>query len=132
MDTYKFCGVALICALAAFLLRNIKKEFELPLTLTGSAMLIGAALMMAEPILGYIKDLGEQSPLAGDAVETLMRVMGIAMLVRIACDICREMGAPGVAMSLETVAKFEIIILSLPLVGSLLDSIKALFAQSGL
>ncbi len=132
MDTYKLCGVALICALAAFLLRNIKKEFELPLTLTGSAILIGAALMMAQPIVGYIKELGASSPLAGDAIAALMRVIGIAMLARIACDICREMGASGVASSLETVAKFEIIILSLPLVTSLLDSIKSLFSQAGL
>ncbi len=132
MDTYKLCGVALVCALAAFLLRNIKKEFELPLTLTGSAILIGAAILMAEPIVGYIKELAESSPLAGDAISALMRVIGIAMLTRIACDVCREMGASGIASSLENVAKFEIIILSLPLVTSLIDSIKSLFAQAGL
>ncbi len=132
MDTYKLCGVALICATAAFLLRNIKKEFELPLTLTGSAILIGTALLTAEPIIGYIRELADSSPLAGDAIAALMRVLGIAMLTRIACDICREMGASGIASSLETVAKFEIIILSLPLVTSLLESIKSLFAQAGL
>ena len=33
IDTYKLCGTALICAVAAFLLRYVKKEFELPLTL---------------------------------------------------------------------------------------------------
>ena len=28
-DTYKLCGAALVCAMAAFLLRGIKKEYEI-------------------------------------------------------------------------------------------------------
>ncbi len=131
-DTYKLCGAALICALAAFLLRNIKKEFEMPLTLTGSVFLIISALAMAEPIVEYITGLMGASPIVGEAAEALMRVIGIAMLTKIAADICREMGAPSVASSLEMAAKFEIIILSLPLISSVIESISELFSEAGM
>lgn len=132
LDTYKLCGAALICASAAFLLRNIKKEFEMPLTLAGSIFLILSALAMAEPIVGYISGLMGASPIIGEAAETLMRVVGIAMITKIAADICREMGTPSVAASLEMAAKFEIIILSLPLVSSVIESIRELFSEAGL
>lgn len=132
LDTYKLCGAALVCALAAFLLRNIKKEFEIPLTLAGSIFLILSALAMAEPIVGYISGLMGASPIVGEAAETLMRVIGIAMITKIAADICREMGTPSVASSLEMAAKFEIIILSLPLVSSVIESIRELFSEAGL
>ncbi len=131
-DTYKICGAALVCALAAFFLRGIKKEYEVPLTLAGSVLLIAAALSMAEPIVDYIMGLSESAPIAGEAFSTLMRVIGIAMLTRVAADICRDMGTPSVASSLELVAKFEIMILSLPLVSSVLESIRLLFAEAGL
>lgn len=131
-DTYKLCGAALICAVAAFLLRNIKKEFEMPMTLAGSIFLILSALAMAEPIVGYISALMGASPIVGEAAETLMRVIGIAMITKIAADLCREMGTPSVASSLEMAAKFEIIILSLPLVSSVIESIRELFSEAGL
>lgn len=131
-DTYKICGAALVCALAAFFLRGIKKEYEVPLTLAGSILLIAAALSMAEPIVEYIRGLSESAPIAGEAFSTLMRVIGIAMLSRVAADICRDMGTPSVASSLELVARFEIMILSLPLVSSVLESIRLLFAEAGL
>ncbi len=130
-DTYKICGAALVCALAAFFLRGIKKEYEMPLTLAGSILLIAAALSMAEPIVDYISGLSESAPIAGEAFSTLMRVIGIAMLTRVAADICRDMGTPSVAASLELVAKLEIMILSLPLVSSVLESIRLLFAEAG-
>lgn len=131
-DTYKLCGAALICAVAAFLLRNIKKEFEIPMTLAGSIFLILSAISMAEPIVDYISGLMGASPIVGEAAETLMRVIGIAMITKIAADLCREMGTPSVASSLEMAAKFEIIILSLPLVSSVIESIRELFSEAGL
>lgn len=131
-DTYKLCGAALICAVAVFLLRNIKKEFEIPMTLAGCILLILAAIGMAEPIVEYISGLMGASPIVGEAAETLMRVIGITMITKIAADLCREMGTPSVASYLEMAAKFEIIILSLPLVSSVIESIRELFSEAGL
>ncbi len=131
-DTYKLCGVALISSAAVFFLRNIKKEYEVPLTLAGSILLIAAAFGMAEPIVGYIGDLSEALPMAGEAFAVLMRAVGIAMLTRVAADICRDMGTPSVASSLELTARLEIVVLTLPLISLLLDSIRALLAEAGL
>lgn len=131
-DTYKLCGVALISSAAVFFLRNIKKEYEVPLTLAGSILLIAAAFGMAEPIVGYISSLSASLPMASEAFSVLMRAVGIAMLTRVAADICREMGTPSVASSLEITARLEIVVLTLPLISLLLDSIRALFAEAGL
>lgn len=131
-DTYKLCGAAILCAVAVFLLRHIKKEFEVPLTIAGSLLLTFAAFGIGKPIFEYISDLTSSSPIVGEAAEILIRVIGIAVITRISADICREMGAANVATSLETVAKFEIILLSLPLVSSVLRSVSDLFSEAGL
>ncbi|MBQ4141676.1 MAG: hypothetical protein IJD70_10090 [Clostridia bacterium] len=131
-DTYKICGAALICALASFFLRGIKKEYEIPLTIAGSVLLLAAAIGMAAPIVEYISALSQSAPITGEAFTTLMRVIGISMLTRISADICRDMGTPSVAASLELVAKLEIMILCLPLISSVLESIGALFSEAGL
>ena len=130
-DTYKLCGAAILCAVAVFLLRHIKKEFEVPMTVAGSLLLTLAAFGMGKPIFDYISDLLSSSPIVGEAAGILVRVIGIAVITRISADICREMGAASVASSLETVAKFEIILLSIPLVASVLESVRSLFSEAG-
>ena len=131
-DTYKLCGAAILCAVAVFLLRHIKKEFEVPLTIAGSLLLTVAAFGIGKPIFEYISDLMSSSPVIGEAAGVLIRVIGIAVITRISADLCREMGAANIASSLETVAKFEIILLSLPLVSTVLESVRALFSEAGL
>lgn len=131
-DTYKLCGAALICALAAFLLRHLKKEFELPLTLAGSILLLIAACAMARPIADYLTELLSTSHLAGDAAGTLLRALAIAMMTKMASDLCRDMGTPSVAAALETAAKFEIIILTLPLISSVIETVRELFSGVGI
>lgn len=131
-DTYKLCGAALICAVAAFLLRYVKKEFELPLTLAGSILLLISACAMVGPIAEYLTELVGVSNLVGDSAGTLMRALSIAMMTKIASDLCREFGTPSVASSLEMAAKFEIIILTLPLVSSVIESVRGLFSGIGI
>lgn len=131
LDTYKLCGAAILCALAVFLLRHIKKEFEVPLTIAGSLILIVTAFGVGKPVFEYISDLMSSSPIVGEAAEILVRVIGIAVITRISADICREMGAVSIASSLETVAKFEIILLSLPLVSSVIEGVRSLFSEAG-
>ncbi len=132
MDTYKICGAAILCAAAVFLLRHIKKEFELPLMLVGGIILTVTAISVGKPIFGYITELMSLSPIVGDAAGILIRVIGIAVITRISADICRELGAGNIASTLEIVAKLEIILLSLPLVSSVLESVKTLFAEVGI
>ena len=95
-------------------------------------LLLAAAIGMAAPIVEYISALSQSAPITGEAFTTLMRVIGISMLTRISADICRDMGTPSVAASLELVAKLEIMILCLPLISSVLESIGALFSEAGL
>lgn len=131
-DTYKLCGAAMLCAVAAFLLRYLKKEFELPMTLAGSVLLLVSACAMAQPIAEYMTELIGASHLVGDAANTLLRAFAIAMMTKLAADLCREMGTPSVASSLETAAKFEIIILTLPLISSVIESVRELFSGAGI
>ena len=132
VDTYKLCGVALICALAVFLVRQLKKEFEIPLTLAGSILLLISACAMSRPIVEYLMGMLGASHLVGDAADILLRSLAVAVMTKLASDLCREMGAQAVASSLETAAKFEIIILTLPLISSVIESVRALFSGVGI
>lgn len=131
-DTLKLCGISVIAAGAALLLREHKKEFEIPVRLTATVMLLLASAVMAEPVVSCFSGMIGESPLVGETAGILMRVLGIAFLSRTASDICREMGAASVASSLEVAAKLEILVLTLPLVKSALDAVNGLISEAGI
>ena len=100
--------------------------------MAGIILLLISACAMARPIAEYLTELIGASHLVGDAANTLLRALAIAMMTKLASDLCRDMGTPSVASSLEMAAKFEIIILTLPLVSSVIESVRGLFAGIGI
>ncbi len=129
--TFKLCGVAIAVAISLVVMRHINKDYESVLSLCGFVLLVGASLAMAEGVVEYIVEMMDASPLSGDIALTLMRVLGIVMLTKVSADICRDMGAQGVAGGLEYVGKLEIVILTLPLVSTALETVRGLLSEAG-
>ena len=119
MDTLKMCGVALIASFAAMLLREVRRDLDIPVRIAAAVLLLGAGVAMAAPLAAYLGcDAGAA---LGDDMEVLVRALAVALAVKLAADICRECGAAGVGSALETVGKIEVLLLSLPLFRRALD-----------
>jgi stage III sporulation protein AD len=71
------------------------------------------------PVLGYIAKITENSAFSV-YVETIVKAMGIAVVAESAADICRDFGENAIGARLEFAAKGLIILLSLPVIESLL------------
>lgn len=97
MDTLKICGAAVIASFAALILRELRRDTEIPLKLTATVLLLGAAAAL------------------GDSLEIIVRALAVALAVKMSADICRECGAPEVASALELTGRIEVLLLSLPL-----------------
>lgn len=120
MESWKICGAALICVLAAVVIKQLKGEFAVPLRLATSLLLLGGAFAFGIPLFEYIKGLILDSQLS-EYAEILFKAFGIALLTHITAEICRDCGEASAASYVELAGKFEIMLLSLPLVLSVLE-----------
>ena len=132
LSTLKLCGFAIIGASGAMILREVRREFELPLRLTATIGILTVCVAMAEPIVKYATELFGLSPISGEAASLVLRALGIAILTKLGADFCRDMGTPSVASAVEMAGKIEMLLLSLPLLSSALDTISSLISSSGL
>lgn len=128
INTLKLCGFAVIGAAGAMVLRELRREFELPMRLTATVGLLTVCVAMAKPIVKYATDLFGLSPISGEAATLVMRALGIAIMTKLGADFCRDLGSASLAATLETAGKIEMILLSLPLLSSALDTIGALIS----
>ena len=120
MDAVKIGALALVCLVAIFILRQWKPEWA-PLVRITAALVFGTLVVtMASSVLSFTDNLATALP---DGVwPILVKALGIAFLTEIAAGVCRDSGENTLASWVETAGKLEMILLSLPLIETVLDA----------
>ncbi|MBQ4121735.1 MAG: hypothetical protein IJD35_06965 [Clostridia bacterium] len=95
------------------MIRAIKSELAIPLSLCISVMLTGISLAICNPIIDFLNNLVE--PSSKNYITLLLKSVGISLVVSTASDICRDCGENAIAAKVELLGKCEILLLSLPL-----------------
>lgn len=120
MESWQICGAALVCVVAVVVIKQLKGDFAIPVRLASSLILLGGVIAVGIPLFEYIKSLISNSALA-EYAEILLKAFGIALLTHITAEICRDCGENSAASYVELGGKLEIMLLSLPLVMSVLE-----------
>ena len=112
---------------ALLILKQYKPEWGALLRMAVTVVAMGGILSMAGGILSYLQELTEG--VGGDAADTwliLLKALGIAFLTETAASICRDSGESGLAGWVEMAGRLELLLLSFPLIRTVLDTAVAL------
>ncbi len=129
MDAVKVGGLALVGLTALVLLRQWKPEWAVFLRLAVTVVSLGVILTLLVGSLSYLREL--TAGLGGDPTgmwEILLKALGIAFLTETAAAICRDSGEGGLAGWVEMAGKLELLLLSFPLIRTVLDTAAALLS----
>jgi len=121
MESWQICGVALLFTMAAVVVRQLRSEFTLPVRLAGSLVLLGIVVGIGVPLFEYLGRLISVSALSEYAA-ILIKALGIVVLTHITAEVCRDCGESSAASYVELAGKLEILLLSLPLILSIMET----------
>ena len=120
IESFKICAIGIVCVVLCVLIKNTRSEFLIPTKLAGIITIFIFVLVLLNPIFEFLKNIvGESMPL--EYMKILMKSLAIAYMTQISSELCRECGENNIAFEIETVAKIEIIILSLPLINQVIE-----------
>ena len=122
MDTWKICGMALICLVTFTVVRQWGRDFEVPMKLAAAVVFLGLLLGMAIPLLTWIREMLSAGAVS-EYAELLLGALGIAVVTGVCADLCRECREPTVASYVEMAGRLEILILSIPLIKEILAAV---------
>ena len=122
MDTWKICGLALLCLVSFSVVRQWGRDFEVPMKLAAAVVFLGILLGMAIPLISWIREMLSVSAVS-EYAELLLGALGIAVVTGVCADLCRDCREPTVASYVETAGRLEILILSIPLIREILDAV---------
>lgn len=121
MQILRICGAGIIAAISAVVIKQIRSDAAIPVRLAANIILFGAALAVATPVYSYINDMIAASELS-EFGSILMNALGIAFATHVCAEICRDVGETSIASGVELAGKCEILLLSLPLITSILNT----------
>ena len=117
---FSLCGVGLLCAFSALLLRTKSGELALLLRVGGFVLMAGVLVLSMREPLAEIGGLVEGQEIS-EAVTVMLKALGIALVCGVCGDICRDCGEGSIATCVETAGNLMILSLSLPVIREILD-----------
>ena len=117
----RICFLALICVVVSSIIKHVRPDF-LPYLRISATVLVGiAAIGVISPLVTYVESLFSGILIGGELEGSVLKALGIALLVQVCADICRDCGENSAASSVELVGKLEILVLCLPLIKRIIS-----------
>ena len=122
----RLAAAAVAAALCAVVVKQHAREVGAVLALAAEALLLGAALGAIEEVRALADELGELIGLSPAVLAPVLKTVGIAILTRIAAELCRDAGEGGIAAAAETAGAAAAVLAALPLLRAVLSTITGL------
>ena len=124
MGWVKIGGIALTGLSALLILRAYKPEWAVFLRMAVTVVSLGLVLSLAGTVMDSVTELtAATGALDGESWTILLKALGLAFLTETAASVCRDSGEAGLATWVETAGKLEILLLSFPLIRTVMDTV---------
>lgn len=131
MEWARIGGVATVGLTALLILRAYKPEWAPFLRMAVTVVALGLTVGLASAVLTYTTELATATgALEGEGWSLLLQALGVAFLTETAASVCRDSGETGLATWVETAGKLEILLLSFPLIRTVLDTVTELLGMA--
>ena len=115
-------GVLALCAvLFAALVQKTNKEYSLLISLGAAAVLLLLILDRASPLFSQLRSLAGEGALEGEAVELMLRAVGITVVGQVVSHLCKDGGESALSYTVDLAARCAVLTAALPVVGKILE-----------
>ena len=125
-DMLKIAVLGVAAALCAVVVRKSAAELGLVLALAAGAVILSGALGALEAVRELMDTLADTAGLSPAVVAPVVKTTGIAILTRLAAELCRDAKESGIAAFVETAGAACALCAALPLLETVLDMVTGL------
>ena len=123
MEIAQVVGFGVMATIFIIFIRQSRPEIAQLLSVAVGVALIFYLLGYLKLIVDLITDLALEAEINAVFLRTLLRVIGVAYLAEFGAQICRDAGEGNVALKIEFAGKLIILVMTVPVLMSVLESI---------
>ena len=128
MEIAQIVGLALVVTVIASLLKQIRPEMALQLTMLAGIAIFLIVMDKIRIIVDLLQQLADQANISSYYLLIVLKVVGVAYLAEFGSQICKDAGENSLATKVELAAKIFVVVLAIPIIVAIIDSMMKLFS----
>lgn len=125
-DILKIAAIAVTAALCAVVVKKNAAELGMVVALAAGAILLTCSMGALEEIRALMDALNDMAGLSPAVLTPVIKTVGIAILTKVASELCRDARESGIAAFVETAGAAAALFAVLPLMRTVLHMITEL------
>jgi len=127
MDAFwKTSAAVLLAVILCLAVGKREQDISALLTMLVSCMAAVSAVFYLEPILDFLRELGEVGRLQDGMLDVLIKAVGVTLITELTALLCTDAGFASLGKSLQLLGSSAVLYLSLPIMKSLLQFVQEL------
>jgi len=123
VEIWQIVGLALIVTVISVVLKQIRPEIALQLTILAGASIFILVMSKIKVIVDLLQNLADQANISSYYLLIVLKIVGVAYLAEFGAQICRDAGEGALASKVELAAKVAVIVLAIPIIVAITESL---------
>lgn len=123
MDIIKIVAFALVVLFFYMFLKEHKQSFAVNILIVAGIMIFIFMVPKISEVLGFVREIATDSGVDIAYIEIVLKILGISYLASFCSELCKDAGAGSLAAKVEFSGKIMILILAIPILMAVLNSI---------
>lgn len=123
MEIISIAALALIAVILLTILRQERPELALALSILVGVLIFFSVISKIGMVVSTMGSIANRAEVGTLHLSTLLRIVGVAYITEFAAQICRDANEGAVASKVELAGKVIIMVLAIPVVLVILDTV---------
>ncbi len=123
MEIIQIVGLGIVVTILIVIIKQQRPELAIQLSIITGVVIFSMMLGKINSVVTLMKDLAQKSNVSVLYMGTIMKIIGVAYIAEFGAQICRDAGEGAVASKIEFAAKVIVIVLAIPVIVAVFDSL---------
>ena len=123
---FKIIGIGLITCIAALILKPVRSDFAMIITMVGGIIILVMILSSLTGAINMINSIANKTGVNSDLLSIVFKIVGIGYLTEFSASMCADAGSSGLGDKVLLGGKIIILVMSLPIITSILNIVMEL------
>ncbi|MEF2244850.1 MULTISPECIES: stage III sporulation protein AD [unclassified Paenibacillus] len=131
MEMIQIVGLGIIATVLIIVIREQKPMFAFLLASFTGLFILLFVIGKIEAVIAVIEDLANRSGIPSIYLKTILKIIGIAYIAEFGAQIVRDAGQEGIASKIEFAGKVFILVMAIPIISVIVETILGLLPDGG-
>lgn len=124
----KIALLGLCAALVAIQFKGKRPEFALYISISTCLIIFALGVTKIKSIMAIVDKIQSYISISPTYIAILLKMIGITYIAEFSANLCKDAGYDAISNQISIVGKLTILSMSMPIIVSLLDTIRAFLA----